>query len=269
MRSFPPQAIQQLRAKVFAWYRGNKRDLPWRRMRDPYRILVAEVMLQQTQVDRVLPKYDAFVAVLPNFAALACCDTRTLLRLWSGLGYNARALRLRESATVVVEQFGARLPKNEESLLALSGIGPYTARAVQIFAWNKDVVCVDTNIRRIFIHELGLSENVSAKELEDVAVRCAPKGRARDWHNALMDYGALKKTARATGVRPLSRQSTFKNSRRYYRGQIVKLLTKERAVSLAQLKKRFTASPYDIKDIVIGLEKEGFARVVGRTVRME
>jgi A/G-specific adenine glycosylase len=183
------------------WYRAHGRaHLPWRQTRDPYRIVVSEFMLQQTQVERVIPLYEAFVAALPDFAALAAADAGDAVRLWRGLGYNSRATRLHALARTVVERHGGRLPSEREALLALPGIGPYTASAVRAFAFDLDDVALDTNIRRIAHRTgFGLEHPPLATDAElDARARAALEpGTAHDWNSAMMDVGATICTARA------------------------------------------------------------------------
>jgi A/G-specific adenine glycosylase len=174
--------------------------LPWRSSRDPYVVMVSEFMLQQTQVERVIPLFEAFVAVFPGFAALAAAGTGDVLRLWRGLGYNTRALRLHALAGAVVERHAGRLPSEREALLALPGIGPYTAAAVRAFAFDLDDVALDTNLRRI-VHRtrLGIEypAQASDRELDELARAEAPAGSSHDWNSAMMDVGATICTARA------------------------------------------------------------------------
>lgn len=245
-----------MQEKILEWYSKNKRDLPWRRTKDPYAILVSEVMLQQTQVDRVISKYLAWMEAFPTLNALATADKRKVLLLWSGLGYNNRALRLQKLAQTLKD---GELPKTEEELLKLPGIGPYTARAILAFAFNKEVAVIDTNIRRVLIHELGLSEDISLKELEKIALDLVPKGKSCIWHNALMDYGAMEKTARKTGVKSLSKQSKFEGSERQVRGRILKKLLSEKKVSIEELREMFFHENFDV--ILEGMRKEGILRV--------
>ena len=183
------------------WYRVHGRaHLPWRQTRDPYRIVVSEFMLQQTQVDRVIPLYAAFVAAFPDFAALAAADPGDAIRLWRGLGYNSRAVRLHALARAVVERHGGALPSDREALLALPGIGPYTASAVRAFAFELDDVALDTNIRRIAHRTaFGLEYPPRANDAElDARARDALEpGTAHDWNSAMMDIGATICTARA------------------------------------------------------------------------
>ena len=202
-----PATVAELQTRLLGWYAVNARDLPWRRTTDPYAVLVSEVMLQQTQVPRVIPKYAAFLAAYPRLEDLAEAPLDDVLRLWKGLGYNARARRLRDCAAAAVSATAAaggraELPRSFEALRELPGIGPYTARAVLAFAHNDDVAAVDANVRRVLTHELSLPANLGDRELQKVAEAVLPHGRGRDWHNALMDYGALVLTARATGLAP-------------------------------------------------------------------
>jgi A/G-specific adenine glycosylase len=186
---------------LFAWYEKHGRaHLPWRQTRDPYRIVVSEFMLQQTQVDRVRPIYEAFIAAFPTFVALAKSDAGDVIRLWRGLGYNSRAVRLRELARAVVNEHGGALPQSRDALLALPGIGPYTAAAVRAFAFDCDDAALDTNIRRI-VHRvmLGLEYPplAQARKLDAMAAACVPPGTGHDWNSAMMDLGSLICSARA------------------------------------------------------------------------
>jgi A/G-specific adenine glycosylase len=183
------------------WYRVHGRaHLPWRQTRDPYRIVVSEFMLQQTQVDRVIPLYEAFVDAFPDFAALAAAPAGDAVRLWRGLGYNSRAIRLHALARAVVERHGGTLPSDRAALLALPGIGPYTASAVRAFAFELDDVALDTNVRRI-VHRTGFGLEhppvASAAELDARARAALVPGTAHAWNSAMMDVGATICTARA------------------------------------------------------------------------
>jgi A/G-specific adenine glycosylase len=139
----------QLWKQIAVWYRSNGRDLPWRNIDDPYRIVVSEFMLQQTQVDRVVPSYRRFIASFPSWKKLASTPQATVVRAWKGLGYNMRAVRLKKLAEVIVTRHDGRLPEDRESLLSLKGIGPYTARAIGVFAFRQRSLAPDTNLRRV------------------------------------------------------------------------------------------------------------------------
>ncbi|MBF0431137.1 MAG: A/G-specific adenine glycosylase [Fibrobacteria bacterium] len=225
--------------KVLNWYKKNKRDLPWRKTRNPYTVLVSEIMLQQTQVDRVIGYYLKFIDRFPDTLTLSRARKRTLLSYWSGLGYNNRALNLQKLAQIVCKENNGIIPRNEQSLLKLPGIGPYTAHAVLAFAFNKPVPVLDTNIRRVLIYEFSLDEKTPLEELKALALDCIPEKKSRIWHNALMDYGSMVVTARKTGIAPLSKQGTFEGSDRWVRGNLVKLLLKSKRISVNSLTTQF------------------------------
>ena len=174
---------------VLAWGLPRLRDLPWRRVRDPWRILVAEVMLQQTQVERVIPKWYAFCDAYPAPAVCAAAPLGDVLRLWHGLGYPRRARNLHEAATAMVEHHGGRVPDSLSDLLALPGIGRYTARAVLAFAYERDEAVVDTNIARLLARVAG--ERLTPKRVQSLADGLVPRGDGWAWNQCLMDLGAV------------------------------------------------------------------------------
>lgn len=185
---------------LLEWYaRSGRRHLPWRATRDPYRIVVSETMLQQTQVDGVIPLYEAFVARFPSFAALAAAPSADVVRAWRGLGYNSRAVRLHALACAVVERHGGTLPRETAALRALPGIGAYTAAAVRAFAFEIDDAALDVNLRRV-LHRVafGLEHPRIADDraLDTLAIASVPCGAAHDWNSALMDLGATICSAR-------------------------------------------------------------------------
>jgi A/G-specific adenine glycosylase len=174
--------------------------LPWRRTRDPYTILVSEIMLQQTQVDRVIPKLRQFLGAFPTLAALAAAPVSEVIKVWAGLGYNRRAVRLHAIARECVERLGGSLPTSPDALRELDGLGTYTANAVACFSGEAQVAVVDTNVRRVlgrvFAEEIGL-EPVAGPALQRFADSVLPPGRAYPWNQALMDLGATVCTARS------------------------------------------------------------------------
>lgn len=206
------RAIAAIRRSLLAWYSGAGRpDLPWRKVRNPYYTLVSEVMLQQTQVDRVAGRFAGFVARFPDFDALASASIADVLREWKGLGYNSRAVRLKAVGDAVVERYGGAMPSSAAELRTLAGIGAYTAAAIRAFAFDLDDAPVDTNVRRIVQRLFFGVEYVaaaSARELDARARALVPAGRAHDWSSALMDLGASICTARAPKctVCPLQRE---------------------------------------------------------------
>ncbi|HEU4323888.1 MAG TPA: A/G-specific adenine glycosylase [Roseiflexaceae bacterium] len=198
-----PRADEQLRdlpaiqPLLRGWFASHGRDLPWRRTRDPYRVLVSEVMLQQTQVDRVIPKYLAFLELFPSAEALAQAPTAEVIRAWAGLGYNRRAVNLQRTAQAVVEQFGGRFPQDVAELRQLPGIGPYTAGAVACFAFEQDVAFMDTNIRRVVQRVFVGPEPAPEARLQALAASAVPAGHGWEWNQAIMELGALVCTASA------------------------------------------------------------------------
>lgn len=253
--------ILAFRRKVFRFYRRHGRDLPFRHTCDPYHITVAEFMLQQTQVERVLPKYDLWLKKWPTWQALAAAATRDILAAWSGLGYNRRAIFLHKLAGAIVKQYDSRLPDDPLALEKLPGIGPYTARAILIFAFNLDLVTIDTNIRRVILHEFNLPPTLTKTELEAIARRLLPQGQSRDWHNALMDYSRLALPKRLTHIPPTTRQSAFAGSQRQIRGHIIKSLTGKTRVSIDRIARDLMRSPLDVRRAAESLASDGLIRV--------
>jgi len=258
----PSQAeLKEFRRRILGWYGENRRDLPWRRTTDPYAVLVSEIMLQQTQVSRVAPRFSDWLSAWPDLAALASASLADVLRRWQGLGYNNRARRLHDCATASVAAArpgrAAELPRSLDELQALPGIGPYTARAVLIFAHNDDLAAVDANVRRVLTHEFALPPQLAPRELQAIADAALPRGRSRDWHNALMDYGAMVLTARATGIAPRTRQSAFRGSRRQQRARLLRLLLECGPQSLGQLAGALSLEPVVTEELVGLLESDG------------
>jgi A/G-specific adenine glycosylase len=200
-RSRDPLVRRDFQRSLLAWYRRHRRDLPWRRTRDPYHILVSEIMLQQTQVERVVPKYQQFLESYPTLEALAQARPAAVRKLWYPLGYNARPLHLHAIAREAVARYGGRLPDDREALIQLPGIGRYTAGALLSFAFGRDAPLVDTNVRRvlgrIFLGSRQLRRLRNDKLLWALSAAILPPGRAYDWNQALMDFGATWCTPRA------------------------------------------------------------------------
>lgn len=180
---------------VLAWADAARRDLPWRRTRDPWAVLVSELMLQQTQVSRVVPKYHEFVQAYPTPSACAAAPSSEVLTRWAGLGYNRRALNLHRCARVVVDQHGGVVPDGLDELLALPGVGPYTARAVLVFAYERDEAIVDTNVARLFARWVG--RRLGVRQVQHLADDAVPAGSGWAWNQALLDLGATVCTKRA------------------------------------------------------------------------
>jgi A/G-specific adenine glycosylase len=184
-----------MRRALLEWSTATRRDLPWRRTRDPWAVLVSELMLQQTQVARVAPRYAAFLARFPTPAACAAAPVADVVRAWAGLGYNRRAVSLHRLAAAVVAEHGGRLPGDLDALLALPGVGPYTARAVLAFAFEADVGVLDTNAGRVLARTAG--RPLARREAQQRADALVPIGEGWAWNQAVLDLGATVCTARA------------------------------------------------------------------------
>jgi A/G-specific adenine glycosylase len=215
----------KFRALVWRFYRAHGRhDLPWRKTQNPYRILVSEVMLQQTQVERVIPFYKSFLKRFPTAKALAEAPLSDVLVAWQGLGYNRRAKMLHEAAGVLAVRKARTIAELEE----LPGVGTYTARAVAAFAFDIDTPVIETNIRTAIIHHFfGDATGIADADIEAVLVRVLPKGRSREWYSALMDYGAsLKRSGISHNARSTThaKQPRFAGSMREARGAILRQL---------------------------------------------
>ena len=223
--------VNKLLKESKKYYSTHKRShLPWRKTRDPYKIMVSEVMLQQTQVDRVIPFYQKFIKRFPTVKSLAEADLPEVLKLWSGLGYNRRGKMLRDAARMIVDKFGGKFPKLVTDIESLPGIGPYTARAISTFAFNKSEVFVETNIRTVFFHSSVLQNTrISDGDLLPLVEKALKRlnMQPREFYAMLMDYGSfLKKSGIKLNSKSkhYTKQSKFEGSRRQLRGQILQLL---------------------------------------------
>lgn len=259
---------------VWDFYKEHGRhDLPWRKTRDPYRILVSEIMLQQTQVERVREYYKKFLKRFPTAAALARGTSAAVLTEWQGLGYNRRALLLKRAAEEIVAKHRGVFPRTYEELVALPGIGSATAGDILAFAWNKPALVLETNIREVYFHHYFSPASqakalragpcrVHDKALLPLLEKTLDKENPREWYYALMDYGShLKKTHgnKVSRSAHYTKQSKFAGSNRELRSKILKLvLTKSHTEK--ELPKLLSSSPADIKRNLLAMEKEGLLR---------
>ncbi len=189
---------RRFQQRLLKWYASFGRDLPWRKTSDPYHILVSEVMLQQTQVDRVIPKYYQFLDRYPSFERLASARMKEVKKLWYPLGYNIRPERLHSIACETVERYGGKLPNDHGQLLSFKGIGRYTAGAIRSFAFNEDAPILDTNVIRV-LYRVFIAKGAPKKhtvKLWRLAETLIPPGKGYDFNQALMDFGAIRCTAR-------------------------------------------------------------------------
>jgi A/G-specific adenine glycosylase len=258
--------VKAFQEKVMDWWAENARDLPWRRDPSPYNVLVSEIMLQQTQVSRVVPKFNEFIETFPTTESLANANTKDLLKVWSGLGYNRRAIWLKEAAKQIVER--SEFPQIVKELEKLKGVGPYTSRSVLIFAFNRDLAAVDTNIRRVLIASGFADESMSDIQLQPIADKVLLKGRSRDWHNALMDYGAQVMTSSSTGIAPTSKQTCYKGSSRQVRGAVIRALTEATELGLGELMLLLDCDldESELKSIMFQLMDDGLVEMAGSSI---
>ena len=257
-----PADVRQFRTGIMDHYHRHPRPMPWRETDDPYAILVSEIMLQQTQVERVRGKYAEFMAAFPDCATLAAAPLELLLRVWQGLGYNRRAIALQKCARIITDDLNNTFPVTVAGLESLPGIGPYTARAVAAFAFGIAEPLIETNIRTVFIHFFfhgrnGISDRQLLPLVEATLVRESP----RDWYYALMDYGVYLK-----GVHPNpgrrsrhhQRQSRFEGSNRQLRSRLLREVMNRPGISAAQLAGLTTAEPATVEKNLADLVREGF-----------
>lgn len=250
---------------IFSFYARHKRHFDWRTTTDPYQIVVSEIMLQQTQTERVKEKFPLFIAQFNNFHELAKADTRDVIAAWQGLGYNRRALALHYIAQEVVTRYQGLLPNDPEILKSFKGIGPNTAGSICAFAFNAPTIFIETNIRAVFIHSFFLlQEKVSDQEILPLIKQALPIDCPREWYYALMDYGvALKKQFKnpARKSAHYAKQSKFEGSERQIRGMILKILTQHDKLNLEELCSFIDREPARIQRNLDDLIKENFVRI--------
>jgi len=267
-RGLTPRAIRIFRGLIYAHYYGNLRVLPWRKTRNAYRILVSEIMLQQTQVERVLGKYEQFIKAFPDFSSLAAAPLSDILKVWQGLGYNRRAIALQKIARTVRDKNYGRFPGCREDLLKLPGIGKYTASAILTFTQNQPHVFIETNIRRVFIHLFFQDrEDIADAEILPLVERTLDASNPRDWYYALMDYGVLLKKTVANPNKKSAhykRQTPFQGSNRQLRGNILKTLVREPGIPKKKLVAKLDLDPHKTEEVLSLLLREGFLKKKGQ-----
>lgn len=217
---------------IWTFYAEYKREFAWRHHDDPYAIVVSEIMLQQTQTHRVAQKFETWLMEFPDFETLAQAPLREVLSIWSGLGYNRRALALQKIAQIVVAQFDGKLPDDPAILVTFPHIGPNTAGSICAFAFNKPTMFIETNIRAVYIHSFFKDRTeISDKELLPLIEQTVDASNAREWYYALMDYGVFLKSQHINPSRKSAHhttQSKFEGSDRQIRGMMLKFLTAKR-----------------------------------------
>jgi A/G-specific adenine glycosylase len=258
------EGIKHFQRHIKEFYQKYGREFDWRKTTDPYDILVSEIMLQQTQTQRVAEKFLPFITQFPTFEALAAASIRDVLLAWQGLGYNRRALALQASAQRIVSEFNGIMPQDPVILQTFKGIGPNTAGSICAFAFNKPTIFIETNVRSIFIYSFfHQGDMVHDKELLILIAQTIDTQNPREWYYALMDYGvALKKHVKNPNHRSkhYSIQSRFEGSERQIRGMILRALTAHTALSFELLCALIDREPQRIDNNLRDLIVEGFVR---------
>lgn len=265
--------IEAFKKEVWSYYKAHKREMLWRSDTRPYYIVVSEIMLQQTQVDRVRTKFASFIQRFPDWKSLASATNHEVLNEWSGLGYNRRGLYLKRIAEIVVKESEACL-RTKEKLLELPGIGPNTAGSVLAFAFNQPIPFIETNIRSVFIHAFfkDTQKKIPDAEIFPLIEKTLDQKRAREWYYALMDYGSYLKKLHPNPSRRSThhvKQSTFKGSNRELRSNILKMIMSKN-VSADSIVRKFipTWDKAQIQQNLTDLTKEGFIEKKGRVFQV-
>jgi len=261
--------VSAFQTLIYGYYDQYGRDLPWRKTENPYHIFVSEIMLQQTQVERVIQKYAHFISVFPDFPSLARSALKDVLSAWQGLGYNRRALALVRTAHAIMTEYGGILPYGVDTLVKLPGIGKTTAASMYVFAFNKPAVFIETNIRRVFIHRFFADhDNVNDREILPLVEKTLDRSHPRLWYYALMDYGAMLKKLIQNPNRKSShyrKQPPFEGSDRQMRGEILRVLLRDAPLSTADIAKTICIARKRLTLTLARLEQEGFIKVHGGT----
>ncbi|MFX0136836.1 MAG: A/G-specific adenine glycosylase [Candidatus Hodarchaeota archaeon] len=268
-----PKVIKLFQEIIYEYYKNYKRKFPFRENITPYNVLVSEIMLQQTQTGRVSEKFLKFIAKFPDFLSLSKAPLEEILIEWKGLGYNRRAIALRKIAKIIISDYNGKLPESIEELTLLPQIGHNTASSILTFAFNKPMVFIETNVRRVYIYFFFPNSNkVNDREIMSIVKKTVDKNNPREWYYALMDYGVMLKkihpelSKRSSHYR---KQAHFKGSDRQIRGELLRLLINDRTLSIDKVMKHFkNIAPNRIDDILYQLENEGFIKNEGDIIRI-
>ncbi|MFC1667796.1 A/G-specific adenine glycosylase [Chlamydiota bacterium] len=257
---------------IYTYYDTYCRDLPWRKTTNPYNILISEVMLQQTQVDRVIEKYEKFIINFSTFHTLAQASFSDILFYWQGLGYNRRALYLQRIAQKVVAEYQGILPRTVEELKKFPGLGLATASSIVVFSYNIPLVFIETNIRTVYIHYFfhGKKE-IHDEEIIPFIDTTLDRKNPRKWYNALMDYGAMLKRTEGNLSKKsahYTKQSPFKGSNREVRGKILRFLVTKKTITTEELSSLFVHDGHKLHKAVDQLTGEGFIEQTGSEIRL-
>lgn len=264
--------IAVFRSMILAHYHEIARLMPWRETRDPYAVLVSEIMLQQTQVERVRLKYGEFLAHFPTLATLASAPLSNVLKVWQGLGYNRRAIYLKRCAEEIIAQYNGIFPATVQELQALPGIGPYTARAVAAFAFDVAEPLIETNVRTVYIHFFFHGhDKVSDRDIMPLVAATLDHTNPREWYYAVMDYGTMLKQRHTNPGQRSShhtRQSSFEGSNRQLRSRILRQIIAQPGITVKQLLSVIPAKHEIVLANLEAMQREGFLLKKGRGYRI-
>lgn len=260
------EIIELFKKIIYDYYRNHKRKFPFREDITPYKVLVSEIMLQQTQTGRVAEKYLKFIEKFPDFLTLSTASLEEVLRVWKGLGYNRRAIALKKISEIVINDFKGKLPDSLEILKSFPQIGHNTASSILTFAFNKPVFFIETNIRRVYIYFFFPDKNrIEDKDIMTIIKKTIDNNNPREWYYALMDYGVmLKKTHPDLNKRSAHyrKQAPFRGSTRQVRGKLLKLLIKEGPMEIAEIQELSRINDKKkINKILDQLKQEGFIEI--------
>jgi len=262
-----PGVVRKFRDLIYSYYENEARNFPWRETDDPYRILVSEVMLQQTQTSRVLAKWAPFLDAYPTVQALAAAPQREVLAAWQGLGYNRRVLNLHRAAKAIVADHDGRVPDTLAELTGLPGVGKDTAGAVLVLAFRLPVAYLETNIRAVYHYVFSPDDDLKDRAVRELVEATLDRKDPRRWYFALYDYGAYLKRARKAG--PVkSRQSRFEGSDRQVRGAVLRLLLERHEVAEDEVAGLLGEAAERVSRIVRQLRDEGFVEVKNSRLRL-
>ena len=266
--------VKEFRTIIYGYFKQHGRNFPFRKEIIPYNVLVSEIMLQQTQTGRVVEKFLNFIEKFPNFLVLSNAPLEEILKAWQGLGYNRRAIALKQIAEVIIRDYNGQLPDSVEILKTFPQIGHNTASSIATFAFNKPTFFIETNVRRVFIYFFfpGKSK-ITDKEITPLLEKTMDSTNPREWYYALMDYGVmLKKTYPDLNKKSAHyrKQAPFKGSNREIRGKLLKLLLKNRTLKISELKNKLKdVSSKKLMTILTQLEQEGFIKIREESVHIE
>jgi A/G-specific adenine glycosylase len=260
--------LEAFKKTVWNYYKKNKRDnMPWRKTTNPYYIMVSEIMLQQTQVARVIEKYNEFIQLFPDTKTLAQAPLSDVLKAWQGLGYNRRAKFLKQAAEIIESEYNSRFPQTPEELIKLPGIGKNTAGAIMAYAFNTAVPYIETNVRTVYIyHFFKDKENITDKEIEDILIETIDYNNPKEWYWAIMDYGTYLKKTYGNNIQKskhYKKQSKFIGSNRQKRAAIIRYLTHNEVGTLQEFIYETKGDKNLIQKILKQLQQEDMIEQIG------